>query len=116
VYKRDYGICALCGFDSGAAISAYRLAVKAANGDVQVGLQAAEACLKTLQEAGFNLSLGEIKWLSTWQLWEADHIVPLIEGWDGELDNVRTLCVPCHRKETAALRKRLAQARKEAKP
>jgi 5-methylcytosine-specific restriction protein A len=41
----------------------------------------------------------------TW--WEADHIVPVVEGGDSGLDNVRTLCLPCHREETAALRERL---------
>lgn len=48
--------------------------------------------------------------------WEADHIVPVIEG-GGECDltNLRTLCLPCHRKETAALAKRRAQRRQQAK-
>lgn len=50
--------------------------------------------------------------------WEADHIVPVIEG-GGECDlaNYRTLCIPCHRKVTAELRARLAakaQAQKTA--
>jgi 5-methylcytosine-specific restriction endonuclease McrA len=40
----------------------------------------------------------------TW--WEADHIVPVVEGGDSNLENVRTLCIPCHRKVTAALRDR----------
>lgn len=46
--------------------------------------------------------------------WEVDHIVPVAEG-GGEcgLDNVRTLCIPCHRKVTAELRRRLRQ-RKQA--
>lgn len=41
--------------------------------------------------------------------WHADHIVPVAEGGgDCGLDNFRTLCVPCHNQETAALRQRLA--------
>ena len=49
----------------------------------------------------------------TGDLWQADHIVPVIEG-GGEctLDNLRTLCTSCHNAETAALRKRLAGSRK----
>lgn len=29
---------------------------------------------------------------------EVDHIVPLANGGSNELQNLRTLCVPCHRK------------------
>jgi 5-methylcytosine-specific restriction enzyme A len=46
-------------------------------------------------------------------LWQADHIVPVIEG-GGEcgLDNYRTLCTACHKQETAALAKRRALQRR----
>lgn len=48
--------------------------------------------------------------------WEADHIIPVVEG-GGEcgLENYRTLCLPCHRKATAALAARRAQQRKNLK-
>mmetsp|Transcript_10438 Transcript_10438/g.21657 ORF Transcript_10438/g.21657 Transcript_10438/m.21657 type:complete len:1175 (+) Transcript_10438:84-3608(+) len=37
--------------------------------------------------------------------WQADHIVPVAEGGGGcGLDNLRTLCTPCHAAETASLR------------
>ena len=44
--------------------------------------------------------------------WGADHITPVSEG-GGEcgLDNLRTLCVICHRKATSELNKRLKQRR-----
>lgn len=41
--------------------------------------------------------------------WELDHVLPVCEG--GGLcgpEGLRVLCVPCHRRATAALRKRLA--------
>ena len=40
-------------------------------------------------------------------LWDADHIVPVVEG-GGECDlrNIRTLCLKCHRAVTMELRKR----------
>ncbi|MGI4756452.1 MAG: HNH endonuclease signature motif containing protein [Janthinobacterium lividum] len=43
-------------------------------------------------------------------LWDADHIRPVVEG-GGQcnLGNLRTLCVACHRKATAALRARMGQ-------
>ena len=40
------------------------------------------------------------------QRWEADHIVAVVEGGDSNLENIRTLCVPCHRRVTAELRER----------
>lgn len=50
---------------------------------------------------------------------EVDHIVPVVEGGGPEitstkedvLKNLRLLCQPCHRKETAALRQRLRAKR-----
>lgn len=46
--------------------------------------------------------------------WEADHVVPVVEGGGFcGLDGYRTLCVFCHRAETAALAARRAQARRE---
>ena len=50
----------------------------------------------------------------TGDLWQADHITPVVEG-GGEctLENLRTLCTACHREETAALARRRAEARKQ---
>lgn len=46
-------------------------------------------------------------------LWEMDHITPVIEGGGGcGLDNLRTLCVPCHRQVT----KDLARRRRKQRP
>jgi 5-methylcytosine-specific restriction protein A len=46
--------------------------------------------------------------------WECDHVVPVAEGGGScGLENLRTLCRPHHRQETAALAKRRAEARKE---
>lgn len=38
---------------------------------------------------------------------EVDHIVPVCEGGDNEPDNLRVLCVFCHKEETKKLRHRL---------
>lgn len=41
---------------------------------------------------------------------EVDHIVPISEGGDPfGLENLRVLCPTCHKRETAALRRRLAE-------
>lgn len=52
----------------------------------------------------------------TGDLWQADHIIPVVEG-GGEctLDNLRTLCTGCHKSATADLAARRARQRSEAK-
>jgi hypothetical protein len=41
-------------------------------------------------------------------LWDADHILPVAEGGgECDLDNIRTLCLLCHRTATKELRARL---------
>lgn len=48
-------------------------------------------------------------------LWEADHIVPLVEGGGFLLDNLQTLCVPCHTGDTARLAARRAASAPEVR-
>jgi len=49
-------------------------------------------------------------------LWDADHIVPVKEGGGlCGLDNLRTLCIKCHKTITTSFVKELAQKRKETK-
>jgi 5-methylcytosine-specific restriction endonuclease McrA len=43
--------------------------------------------------------------------WQADHILPVVEGGDSNLENMRTLCIPCHRGVTTELRLRLKARR-----
>jgi 5-methylcytosine-specific restriction endonuclease McrA len=45
-------------------------------------------------------------------LWDADHILPVTEGGgECELDNIRTLCLRCHRAVTKQLRERIRRAK-----
>jgi 5-methylcytosine-specific restriction endonuclease McrA len=51
--------------------------------------------------------------------WQADHIIPLVEAnrqdlslWS--LSNLRLLCTPCHKRETATLAGRRASAHRPA--
>lgn len=46
-------------------------------------------------------------------IWEADHIIPLIEGGENILANMRTLCILCHKIETRKLARRRALARRK---
>lgn len=93
VFARDHGVCALCSTDTVAAYTE----LKRSRGQVR-----AEALLlwgmKTVHARR--------------SLWDADHIVPVAEGGGQcDLDNLRTLCLPCHREVTAELRLRLRSSR-----
>lgn len=48
-------------------------------------------------------------------LWEADHILPKIFGGKDTLENLRTLCVPCHKEVTARLSAERARRRKSGR-
>jgi 5-methylcytosine-specific restriction enzyme A len=87
VLARDRGICALCRVNT---LSAW-IRIKKARGNRRV---------LALQEWGLTRLIRS-------SLWDADHIVPVVEG-GGECDlsNIRTLCLKCHRHATAELRKR----------
>lgn len=88
VHLRDHGICAQCGVNAQAAYGE----LKGSRGTHRVRL----------------LAHWGLKRISRKSLWDADHIVPVAEG-GGECDlaNLRTLCLSCHKKHTAELRKRL---------
>ena len=84
VYERDRGVCAACGVDTVALRRDKRKLDYAAR------------------------RLFEKEWGKRPKLWDADHIVPVVEG-GGECDlsNMRTLCLKCHRAATTELRRRL---------
>lgn len=86
VFERDKGVCALCGVDCIAANPH-------PNGRV-----------RTPRARG------------TGHLWQADHIIPVVEG-GGEcgIENYRTLCTACHRKVTKELAARSSFKRRREK-
>jgi len=91
--KRDDEICQKCRFDT-----------------------------KPLQRVFYHLNWKALGWLQTHfdigsrrTLWDADHIVPVVEGGGAcGLDGYRTLCVWCHKEVTAELAARLAMMRRDA--
>lgn len=100
VFKRDQGVCAVCGVDTK---------------ELRRRLNAEWKSLKT--PADSKAFRERYPWFyGRDSYWDADHIVPVVEG-GGEcgLDNIRTLCIPCHQKVTAELAaRRAAQRRDEA--
>jgi 5-methylcytosine-specific restriction enzyme A len=89
VFARDRGICAACQADTLAIYNA----LKRARGPNRAA----------------GLSIYGMKSITARRsLWDADHILPVAEGGGQcDLDNLRTLCLPCHREATAQLRLRL---------
>jgi len=88
VFARDRGVCAICKIDTAAAL----LDLKRARGVHR---------LKLLERWG-------LRRLSRKTLWDADHILPVVEGGgECDLENLRTLCLVCHRNVTYNLRRRL---------
>jgi 5-methylcytosine-specific restriction enzyme A len=108
ILKRDKGICAMCGLDT--------LALHQAVEWVCNHLYKSDHSRWGFTEwREFQKALG-ILGRYPGDLWDADHIVPVIEG-GGEsgLDNFRTLCIPCHKKATAELAARLAKERRDSR-
>jgi len=91
VQKRDRGVCRSCGVDTRALARELRGPGRA----------------KRMRALGFQPRRS---------LWELDHVVPLIEGGSHDADNLQTLCVPCHRKKSAAETRERARARQDAGP
>ncbi len=91
VLERDSGVCAGCGIDCVAA---------------WLHLRRLRGAARLRAWAGWGLRSGSRK-----SLWDADHVVPVVEGGgECDLENIRTLCLKCHRTRTAELRKRRKNA------
>jgi 5-methylcytosine-specific restriction endonuclease McrA len=91
VRKRDRGRCAECKLDT----NALRRKIRAMG-------------------RGRTQELCRLGFKPRKSLWELDHIVPLVDGGSHDLDNLQTLCTPCHIKKTAEeARLRAARAREE---
>lgn len=109
VHARDRGICCRCGLDTDflakQLMSLYLLSPEEASENAWL-FGFGKAFSSTRRRWGLYPHLRS--------LWQADHIVPVIEG-GGEcgLDGYRTLCMPCHKRVTAKLRTRMKQRKSE---
>lgn len=119
--RRDRGVCAICGLDTIRLKQEYREwcgIPKTEAWDLSESILDSQSCKRHWSD--------RIVWLSqhgipasreskTW--WDADHVTPVVEG-GGEcaLDNYRTLCIPCHKRETSALAERRALQRRDRRP
>lgn len=133
VEERDHGVCALCGTDTAehdrmvrgtvrlwrwlAQREAERLFTAKQLIDYDGKIANAWGAVSWWTHQQVTEQLKDRRWeTSVSHLWEADHIIPVIEGGGGcGPEGYRTLCLPCHKKETAALAARLAEKRRAAK-
>jgi 5-methylcytosine-specific restriction endonuclease McrA len=87
VFERDRGVCALCGTDT---VAEWRR-IRHIRGARRLAA----------------LDVWGLRRLTRRTLWDADHVVPVVEGGgECDLENIRTLCLRCHRQVTAELRMR----------
>ena len=88
VLERDRGICSACRVDTLAASRQLRFSRGARRKEL--------------------LAHWGLRTRTRKSLWDADHIVPVAEGGgECDLDNIRTLCLRCHRAATLELRRRM---------
>jgi 5-methylcytosine-specific restriction protein A len=118
VYKRDKGVCAICGRDTDRMMNLFRMIRRQSKDDrwgppkIEV-LDALKELVSHWQSLGFNCRVGRA-WTEVSHLWEADHIIPVVEGGGCcRIDNLRTACMACHKAESKKLAARLALSRKQ---
>lgn len=120
-YERDKGVCAICGLDTNMVGSVLGYL----QGSAKRGRDGKYYYIAPDWYGNSERRLWHGEWRQ-WlfdtleitvgghgHLWEADHIVPVAEGGGScGLDNIRTLCVGCHKAETRKLHGRLKHKRK----
>ncbi len=100
VFQRDKSVCAACGTDCEWVKQQYRI-MRNARRENQEALWQFAVALGPYRSTGY-------------EFWQADHIIPVSEGGGVcGLDNYRTLCLRCHKLDTALLAKRLAERKRK---
>ncbi len=133
VLKRDKGVCASCGLDcQKLEVELRTLKQKAYEADAgrpdgwawrtegYVAWPYRLDVLWPVSAKAFFIRCQEVGLKKPWRgeaLWQADHIVPVVEG-GGEcgLEGLRTLCTRCHQNVTNELRRRLAFRKRVIRP
>lgn len=132
IFARDRGVCSLCGLD------AHALDLDACRGQVERAVEAARVSRHGARSRALppdppappldplEYWLGRLAASYQWRAdcnvpvrepaWQVDHVTPVALGGDWfDPINLRTLCTPCHRVQTARLNRELAAGRRAAK-
>ncbi len=101
IYLRDLGKCAKCGLDT--------RYLKIEWEDLVWKLKRAHKAFELTSEYKTWLKSHHMTHReSQHSMWHADHIVAVFEGGaDGGLDNLRTLCIKCHKEVSKSQQKRI---------
>ena len=112
-YKRDKGICQECGLDCSKWFGEFKRWVRAQpwdwNGDWRAQREA---------QARAYFEQHKVPYVPDWghrsTFWDVDHIVEASVAGPCGLDNLRVVCIPCHRAKTVAFNKK--RGKKNGKP
>lgn len=110
-FARDHGVCAICGTKTE---EVRQQVLSLATFVWSTKQRPTEHGTKLLETAVYYRELGFPSPRQTW--WNADHIQEVVRG-GGEcgLENIQTLCIPCHRRKTARLAAERAEERRTEK-
>lgn len=114
VYKRDNGICQLCGIDVTAHEREFDRLMREQREQINREIFSPYSREFHAEERRIRAELQERFCFARGRWYEVDHEIPVVEG--GGLchpDQLRLLCGKCHARETADLQARLAARRAE---
>jgi 5-methylcytosine-specific restriction enzyme A len=116
-FKRDRGVCAICGCDTEQLRRILGAFERETESRWSYGDDNGKRPFRSVGWPEVYALYRALSFVPRRSLWDADHIVPVVEG-GGEcgLDNIRTLCVPCHKDVTRELARRRAEARRSPEP
>lgn len=115
VHQRDKGVCAKCGLDTMRLDRILNYARRSYY-ELQYGIESTNGCWVESHARSVNFVLARMGFNEGVSLWDADHIVEVSAGGDSGLDNIQTLCVPCHKAKTKKMHADRKQARTGIKP
>lgn len=105
IFKRDYGVCALCGIDAETLRRDLVKKIYVTGGGPQKPSYYGDDRPHEREWAAACATIGFPPWRS---FWDVDHIIPFIRGGPCSLENLRTLCRPCHVNVTRAMQQKKA--------
>lgn len=105
VWKRDQGVCAICGVDTAKQRTELRAEFEVHRYTDRPATEKRKAFYARLK----TLKIPTSRWDTADRqgCWDMDHAMPVSEGGGScGLDNLRTLCLRCHYQQTRRLRQR----------
>ena len=99
VKQRDRGVCADCGLDTQRLKRIFDHAVRSFY-EIEHGIGTTHGWWLPHLAGRVGWVFEQLGFNGNQSFWQADHIVEVSAGGDSGLDNIQTLCVPCHKAKT----------------